>query len=131
MISPKSLLVLVFALVGLALAAAPALGDGQYPTVFTKFKYVASGGEAEFKGVISSAKGACESDRKVKLFRKHNGDEKKLGGDHTNGKGKFVIGLGDAPPKEGTYHAEVKQTKVGDQNQNTCLERTSPKLKLS
>jgi hypothetical protein len=122
---------LVLATAIAALAAAPALGDTQYPTVFTKFKYVLSGGEAEFKGAISSSKGACESDRKVKLFRKHNGEEKKVGGDHTDGKGKFVIDLGSGPPKEGTYHAEVKQSKVGSSDQDTCLERSSPKLKVS
>jgi hypothetical protein len=125
-----TILFAALAAVGL-LAAAPALGAGQYPTVFTKFKYKVSGGDAEFIGKIDSSKGACVSDRKVKLFRKHNGSEKKLGGDHTNGKGKFVIELGSGPPKQGTYHAEVKQTKVGESNQNTCLARSSPTLKLS
>ena len=35
------------------------------------------------------------------------------------------------PPKKGSYHAEVKQAKVGDSNQNTCLARSSPTVKLS
>jgi|RhiMetdeSRZDD1v2_1073273.scaffolds.fasta_scaffold2252495_2 hypothetical protein len=123
-------LVIVVVALGLT-AVSAALGASQYPTVFTKFKYELSGGEAEFIGKIDSSKGACVSDRKVKLFRKHNGEEQKLGGDHTNGKGKFVIDLGSGAPKQGSYHAEVKQAKVGGQNQNTCLARSSPTVKLS
>ena len=123
--------ILAIAVAALACLAAPAAAGSQYPTVFTKFKYRLSGGDATFKGEISSAKGACEEDRKVKLFRKHNGEERKLGGDHTDGKGKFVIDLGSGPPKDGTYHAEVKQAKVGSSNQSTCLERSSPSVKLS
>jgi hypothetical protein len=119
------------AVAALAFVAPAALADGTYPTAFTKFKYVLKGGDAKFKGAISSPKGACESDRKVKLFRKANGEEKKLGGDHTDGKGKFVIDLGSGPPKNGTYHAEVTQAKAGDSGQNTCLEQSSPKVKLS
>ena len=125
-------MILVASLAALGLAfAAPALGAGQYPTVFTKFKYKLEGGRAEFIGKIDSPKGACVSDRKVKLFRKHNGKQTKLGGDHTNGKGKFVIDLGSGAPRNGTYHAEVKQTRVGGSNQNTCLARSSPTVKLS
>jgi len=128
----RRLTILVASLAALGLlAAAPALGASQYPTVFTKFKYELSGGEADFIGKIDSSKGACVSDRKVKLLRKHNGKEQKLGGDHTNAKGKFVIDLGSGTPKKGSYHAEVKQTKVGGQNQNTCLARSSPTVKLS
>jgi hypothetical protein len=129
---PHRLAVLVASIAALGLlAVAPALGAGQYPTAFTKFKYELSGGEAEFIGKIASSKGACVDGRKVKLFRKHHGNETKLGGDHTNGKGKFVIDLGSGTPRKGSYHAEVKQAKVGDSNQNTCLARSSPTVKLS
>ena len=104
----------------------------QYPTVFTKFKYKLDGGKAEFKGLIGSQKGGCLSDRKVKLFRQKNGNKSKLGGDHTDGKGKFVIDLGSGPPKDGKYYAEVLQTKIGSSsNRKTCLARTSGSIKLS
>jgi hypothetical protein len=105
-------------------------GGKSYPTTFTKFKYEVSNGKAKFEGKIDSSKGNCVPDRKVKLFRKKSGDTKKLGDDSTSGKGKFSIGLGDAPPKDGKYYAEVKEATVGD-NDNTCLSKTSPTLKLS
>ena len=129
---PRRLMILVASLAALGLLfAAPALGAGQYPTVFTKFKYELKGGKAEFIGKIDSSKGACVQGRKVVLFGKHNGKQKKLGGDHTNSKGKVVIDLGSGPPKNGSYHAEAKKAKVGSSSQNTCLARTSPTVKLS
>ena len=126
-------------LAALAIGAILALGASaafaattQYPTVFTKFKYKLDGGKAEFKGLIGSQKGGCLSDRKVKLFRQKNGNKSKLGGDHTDGKGKFVIDLGSGPPKDGKYYAEVLQTKIGSSsNRKTCLARTSGSIKLS
>ena len=45
-------------------------------------------------------------DRKVALYRKKNGDKKKLGSDQTNAKGKFSIGVGGGP-KNGKYFAEA------------------------
>jgi len=103
----------------------------QYPTFFTKFKYELKDGEATFKGKIDSSKGGCVGDRKVVLYRKKNGENKKLGGDHTNEKGKFSIDLGNGPPKNGTYHAVVNKSKIGSSNDKTCLDRKSPSLKLS
>ena len=112
---------------------APAFAGGnQYATFFTAFKYKLKDGESEFKGSIDSSKGNCVPDRKVVLYRKKNGGKKKLGGDHTNNKGKFEIDLGGGPPKNGTYQAVVNEAKIGDSgNKNTCLSRSSPKLKLS
>ena len=111
-------------------AGADTRGGKTYPTTFTKFKYEVSDGKAKFEGKIDSSKSNCVPDRKVKLYRKQSGDTKKLGDDKTSGKGKFSIGLGDAPPKDGKYYAEVKEATVGD-NDNTCLSKTSPSLKLS
>ena len=123
---------------GLAVAAgalmSPAAGLGaadQYPTAFTKFKYQVSGGEAEFKGKLNSTKGGCIPDRKVVLYRKRNGETKKLGGDRTNNKGKFAIDLGSGAPKSGTYYAKANKAKIGDSGDKTCLARTSPSVKLS
>jgi hypothetical protein len=103
-------------------------GTAQYPTVFTKFKYKLADGEATFKGAIDSPKGACIKDRPVKLYRKHNGKTKKLGGDHAKGNGKFEIDLGTGPPGDGKYYAKIKQTSISS---GTCLKRTSPAVKLS
>jgi len=117
-----------------AIGPASALAGGnQYPTFFTAFKYKLKNGESQFKGQIDSTKGNCVGDRKVVLYRKRNGDKKKLGGDHTNNKGKFDIELGGGKPKSGTYFAVVNQAKIGDNEgkKNTCLSQKSPKLKLT
>ena len=107
-------------------------GQTQYPTSFTKFKYEVSGGEATFEGKIDSDKSGCIPDRKVKLYRKKSGDEKKLGGDKTNNKGKFSIDVGTPPLKDGTYYSEVEQAKIGSSgNKKTCLAKTSGSVKLS
>ncbi len=126
-------------LAALAIGAILALGASaafaattQYPTVFTKFKYKLDGGVATFKGDINSSKGGCVPDRKVKLYRKKNGNTKKLGGDHTNNKGKFEIDLGNGPPSDGKYYATIKQTNIGSSsNKKICLARTSGSVKLS
>ena len=102
-----------------AIGPASALAGGnQYPTFFTAFKYKLENGESQFKGQIDSTKGNCVGDRKVVLYRKKNGDKKKLGGGN---------------PKSGTYFAVVNQAKIGDNEgkKNTCLSQTSPKLKLT
>jgi len=117
-----------------AIGPASALAGGnQYPTFFTAFKYKLKNGESQFKGQIDSTKGNCVGDRKVVLYRKENGDMMKLGGDHTNNKGKFDVELGGGKPKSGTYFAVVNQAKIGDNEgkKNTCLSQKSPKLKLT
>jgi hypothetical protein len=112
-----------------AMGANPAsAGTTEYPTAFTKFKYKLDGGVATFKGEIDSPKGGCVGGRKVKLYRQHSGNTKKVGGDHTNNKGKFEIDLGNGPPRDGKYYAEIKQTAIGS---GTCLARTSPSVKVS
>jgi hypothetical protein len=113
-----------------ALGSGPAFAGGaQYPTVFTKFKYKLENGTATFKGDITSGKGGCIKDRKVILYRQKSGDTTKLGGDHTDGKGKFLIDLGSGRPKNGKYYAVIKQTALG--GSSTCLGRTSGSVKLS
>ena len=129
--------VLLIAAVALVAAIAPAgagaragLEQSQFPTQFTKFKYELSDGKAKFEGKIDSAKSSCVNARKVKLIRKANGDEKKLGTDETNSKGKFSIGAGSPPIKEGKYYAEVKEKSI-DSGEKTCLSQTSGSIKLS
>ena len=110
-------------------AFAAAAGDTEYPTTFTKFKYKVENGAATFKGQIDSPKSGCVPDRKVKLYRKHGGETSKLGGDHTNNKGKFEIDLGDRQAQDGKYYATVKETKLS--STKTCLDRTSGSVKVS
>ena len=112
------------------LAACPAFAGGtEYPTAFTKFKYKLENGKATFKGQIDSPKGACAQGRKVELYRQKSGNTAKIGGDHTDAKGKFLIDLGSGPPKKGKYYAKIKQTKLSASS--TCLGRTSGSVKLS
>lgn len=113
---------------GLLTAGIAFAGTAEYPTAFTKFKYKLADGEATFKGEINSSKGGCIKDRPVKLYRQHSGKTKKIGGDHTNGKGKFEIDLGSGRPGDGKYYAKIKQTTIGS---GTCLDRTSGSVKLS
>ena len=122
----------------LALVAAIALPSGalaggkQYPTFYTAFKYKLKNGDSSFKGTIDSPKGNCVKGRKVVLYLKKNGSKKKLGGDHTNNKGKFDIDLGKAKAKKGTYFSKVNQAKIGNSgNKNICLEQKSGSLKIS
>lgn len=125
----SGLLLATAALIGPGLALA---GGNQYPTFFTQFKYKLADGKAEFKGTIDSTKGACVSDRKVILYRKHSGKTTKVGGDRTGGSGKFKIELGSGPPQSGTYQAKVNKSKIGKSgNKNTCLARSSGTIKRS
>ncbi len=128
----SSALAIGLALACLAMPVAALAGGKSYPTVYTKFKYELKNGKSYFKGTIDSTKGNCVKDRKVVLYRKKNGNKKKLGGDHTNNKGKFSIDLGGKPPKNGKYFSEVNQTKIGNSgNKNTCLSVKSGSVKLS
>ena len=107
-------LITITAIATLALGASVALAAAgtQYPTAFTKFKYKLDQGEATFKGAITSPKGGCVKGRKVVLYRQHSGSTKKLGGDHTNKKGKFEIDLGSGPPRDGKYYAKVESGRL-------------------
>ena len=113
-------------------AALAGLQQEQFPTQFTKYEYKVSNGEATFKGKIDSADSGCVKGRKVKLIRKHNGNEKKLGDDKADSKGKFSIDGGSFPPKDGKYYAEVKEITIGSgENEAICLAKTSASIKLS
>ncbi len=65
----------------------------------------------------------------MKLYRQHSGNTDKVGGDHTNNKGKFEIDLGNGRPKDGKYYAEINQSKLS--SGDTCLGRTSGSVKIS
>ena len=101
----------------------------KYPTVYTAFKLKTSSSGDKFKGQIDSTKGKCVNKRQVKLFRKHNGSKKKLGGDKTNSKGKFSIDV-SGKIKNGTYYSKVSKKKF-DNDKKVCEDRTSPKIKIS
>jgi 5-hydroxyisourate hydrolase-like protein (transthyretin family) len=108
--------------------------QNQFATFFVKFKFQASTSSGEkFSGKIDSNKGKCVEGRKVTVYRKKNGNKKKLGSDKTNDKGKFKVGVGDGPPKNGKYFAEVKEStfEADDGDRVTCRGETSGSVKIS
>jgi predicted secreted protein len=62
-------------------------------------------------GTVSSRNGACESQRKVKLFLLGDYVSVKVGKDSTSSSGKWKI---EADLDPGRYYAKVSKTKVGD-----------------
>lgn len=123
------LIALLLAVSVLALGAGAAWAATKYPTVFTEFKLKTSSSGGKFKGQIDSTKGKCVNKRQVKLFRKHNGNKKKLGGDKTDDKGNFSIDI-SGKLKDGSYYAKVSK-KDFDNGKKVCEDVTSGKIKLS
>ena len=105
-----------------ALAVAPAsAGTSEYATFFVQFKFA----KGAFVGKVDSSKGKCLNQRKIILFRKKNGNKKKLGAAKTNSKGKFKIGIGR--PKDGKYFAQAKSQNVSG---GTCRGEKSAKIEI-
>ena len=129
----RTMLISIAAFALLASSAAAGI-QKQFPTFFDKFKFEASTSSGnEFSGKIDSGKSKCVKDRKVKLYRKKNGNKDKLGSDNTNGKGKFAIGIGSGAPKNGKYFAQVEESsyKNGNGDKITCLDAKSGSVTLS
>ena len=101
----------------------------KYPTIFTEFKLQAGSSGGKFKGQIDSTKSKCVNGRQVKLFRKHNGNQKKLGGDKTDSKGKFSIDI-SGKLKNGSYYSKVSK-KDFDSGKKVCKSVESGKIKIS
>jgi hypothetical protein len=60
-----------------------------------------------FHGRVNSEDGSfCVENRKVKLFKRRDGDDRLLGRDHTNTEGRWKIHF---PPPSGVYYARVKE----------------------
>jgi hypothetical protein len=118
---------------GVALGAGPAAGPTiEYATVFTKFKVVVGTGGGKVTGKIGSGQSECIAGRKVKGFRKRNGNKKKLGSDKTNDDGKWKIKVSSV--KNGKYFAEVteKDLAPADTGQaRVCLGLKSGKVTIS
>jgi hypothetical protein len=121
------------ALLASGVAAGAGAGQSQYATVFKKFELQASTqAEQRFSGKIDSRKSRCRGDRPVKAYRKRDGERQKLGGDATNDKGKFSIGLGDGRPKPGKYFARAPEVhfKADSGTKISCLEASSPTVEI-
>jgi hypothetical protein len=121
----------VVAIAVLALATSAAYATiVKYPTHFVEFKLERSGDQKKFSGQITSSKSKCVNNRKVKVIRKHNGNQETVGKDKTNGGGNFKILLPSGPVKSGTYYAKVKK-KDFDTGHKVCLDAQSGTIKVS
>jgi hypothetical protein len=124
----------VVALAAIALCAGiAAAATLQAPTDFTKYKLKASTDSgATFSGKIDSPESKCIGGRKVKAYRKHNGEKTGLGGDKTSGKGKFSIDIDESKLGDGKYFAKAKASSVEDgADLINCDKATSGSVKLS
>jgi 5-hydroxyisourate hydrolase-like protein (transthyretin family) len=112
-------------------AGAATAGTMHYPTIFTSYELqgdTSSGGT--FKGTIDSTKGKCVKGREIKLFRKHNGDQKTLGDDKTNDNGHFKIDVSASDFTNGRYYAKAK-SKTFDGGQKKCNSARSGTVQIS
>ena len=123
---------LAAASLALCAGAGVALAGGfEFPSGFSTFAYKLTPSEAEFKGRVGSHANACVRKRKVTVYRESQGERTNIARAVTDGRGKFQIDL-DAPAPRGKYFAHVKQRRVGEPGNDpkTCLERTSPPLRV-
>jgi len=82
------------------LPAASVAGSGNSTTIVVSLKVPA------FHGTLKSTKGACATDRTVKLFREKAGPDKLLGSDKSNAKTKWSIPIGKKLTS-GSYYAKA------------------------
>jgi hypothetical protein len=100
-------------IVGAALAAAtvaemPALATNVVKidskvTISTRFP--------AFHGQVKSDNHACETGRKVKLFKRRHGPDRLLGHDRTNNNGRWKVEVD--PLRSGAYYAKVTRREEG------------------
>jgi hypothetical protein len=91
---------LVFALAALLLPAASTAASSYSTKVIVSLKFPA------FHGTLQSHKGACMTNRTVKLFREKSGPDKRLGTDRSNAKAKWSIPIGKRLTS-GSYYAKA------------------------
>jgi len=99
--SRRTLLVALAAVCACALLAFPATGAAAFKTkVIVSLKFPA------FHGKLTSPRGSCLGNRKVRMFRERNGKKALLGSDRSNAKGKWAIPVGKNL-RPGSYYATV------------------------
>jgi hypothetical protein len=82
-----------------------------------------SKGKELFKGKLKSGEDACKRG-KVKVFRKRHGDDRKIGSDKANSKGKLKL---DKRARDGKYYATVAESTV---EAGTCESEKSKTVKV-
>lgn len=91
---------LIAALAAASLLAASAAGASYSTKVIVSLKFPA------FHGTVKSSKGACATNRTVKLFREKAGPDKLLGTDTSNAKAEWAIPVGKKL-SSGSYYAKA------------------------
>jgi hypothetical protein len=91
-----------------AIAAVPALATN---VVKIDSKVTISAHAPAFHGRVKSDNHACETGRKVKLFKRRHGPDHLLGHDETNHKGRWQVGVN--PLSSGAYYAKVTRREEG------------------
>jgi hypothetical protein len=101
-------LIVCAALATAAAAAIPALATN---VVKIDSKVTISTRAPAFHGKVKSDRHACETGRKVKLFKRRHGPDRLLGHDRTNHDGKWKVGVD--PLSSGAYYAKVTRREEG------------------
>jgi hypothetical protein len=99
---------IVCAALATAVAAVPALATN---VVKIDSKVTISAHAPAFHGRVKSDNHACETGRKVKLFKRRHGPDHLLGHDETNHKGRWQVGVN--PLSSGAYYAKVTRREEG------------------
>jgi hypothetical protein len=115
------------ALGGAVAVAAIAPAGAQDMPVTTKLKLRNSA--PAFHGKVKASSDVCVAGRKVRLFKVRKGEDKLLGKDRANGKGRWVI---PKDPKSGVYYAKVKEIEAGGEESPLvlCLKAKSNKVAI-
>ena len=101
-------LILGAAIATAAVAAIPALASN---VVRIDSKVRISHRAPAFHGKVRSDNNGCESNRKVKMFRRQHGPDQLLGHDRTDRRGKWKVEVD--PLSSGAYYARVKRRAEG------------------
>jgi hypothetical protein len=99
---------IVCAVLTAAAAAVPAFATN---VVKIDSKVTISAHAPAFHGRVTSDNHACETGRKVKLFKRRHGPDHLLGHDETNHKGRWQVGVN--PLSSGAYYAKVTRREEG------------------
>ena len=112
--------------VAAATAIAPAAAQ-DVPEVVTKLKLRNSA--PAFHGKVKADTDVCTTGRKVRLFKVKPGEDKLLGKDRADMKGRWEI---LKTPKSGVYYAKAKQVAAGGEDSQpvTCLKAKSNKVAI-
>ncbi len=110
----KAMLV-VAAAFAIAVVPMSASGKGKYPTEVT-----IKGPNGDFSGKVKSDAAQCKENRKVTVFKKRAGDDKKLGSDTSESNGAWSTG--NSGENKGKFYAKAKAVDVCEAGKSETIE---------